>query len=186
MPITLVTGNPKKLAEVSAILGANNIQSQKLDLSEIQSMDLQEIALKKVREAFALVGGPVMIDDISASVQGLRGFPGPFVKFWEQQVSWDHTLEELLPHEDSSRRMKVTAMVAYKDANHEIVVEEVIEGHLRPRTEGEGWGFDFFFVPDGYDQTYAQMGIEMKNKISHRAKAFLKLKDILNDKGLLS
>jgi non-canonical purine NTP pyrophosphatase (RdgB/HAM1 family) len=183
MLITLVTGSPKKLAEVSAILGAENIQNAKLDLPEIQSMDLREIVLKKVREAFTAVGGPVMVDDISASVEGLRGFPGPFVKFWDQQVTWDHTLEELLQNEDSSRRMKITAMVAYKDAEQEIVVEEFVEGHLRPRTEGEGWGFDFFFVPDGYEQTYAQMGFDMKNKISHRSKAFLKLKQVLVDNG---
>lgn len=186
MPITLVTGNPRKLAEVAAILGADNIQNAKLDLPEIQSLDLREIVLKKVGEAFTAVGGPVMVDDISASVEGLRGFPGPFVKFWEQQVTWDHTLDELLPNENSSRRMKVTAMVAYKDADHEIVVEEVTEGHLRPRTEGEGWGFDFFFVPDGYEQTYSQMGVEMKSRISHRAKAFFKLRDLLKDKHLLS
>jgi len=186
MPITLVTGNAKKLAEVAAILGAENIQSVKLDLLEPQTMNLREIVTQKAIAAFAAVGGPVLVDDISVAVEGLRGFPGPFVKFWEQQVTWDHTLAELIPNEDSSRRMKVVAMVAYKDASQEIVVEEVIEGHLRPRTEGEGWGFDFFFVPDGYEQTYAQMGVDMKNKISHRAKAFLRLRDVLRDKRLLS
>lgn len=185
MPITLVTGNPKKLAEVSAILGASNIQNQKLDLAEIQSMDLREIAMKKAAEAFAIVKDPVMIDDISAEVVGLKGFPGPFVKFWEQQVTWDHTLAHLLPNEGADRRMTIVASVAYKDAENEIFVEEKVEGHLVPRTEGEGWGFDFFFVPDGYDQTYAQMGIEMKNKISHRARAFLRLKEILQQRGLI-
>ena len=185
MAITLVTGNPRKLAEVSAILGAHNIQNQKLDLSEIQSMDLREIAQKKAAEAFAIVKAPVMIDDISVEVNGLKGFPGPFVKFWEQQVTWDHTLESLLPNEGPGRRMTIVASVAYKDAECEIFVEEKVEGHLVSRTEGEGWGFDFFFIPDGYDQTYAQMGPEGKNKISHRAKAFLKMKDMLKARGLL-
>lgn len=185
MAITLVTGNPKKLAEVVAILELHDMKSVKLDLPELQSLDLKEIAMKKVREAFAAVQAPVMIDDISVRVEGLKGFPGPFVKFWEQDVTWDHTVENLLPEPGPARRMTVVASAAYKDAERELFVEEKIEGHLVPRTEGVGWGFDFFFIPDGYDQTFAQMGPEKKSKISHRARAFLALRALLTKEGIV-
>ena len=61
--------------------------------------------------------------------------------------------------------------------------EGIVEGEIiRERRGGEGFGYDPIFQPDGYDQTFAEMGMEVKNQISHRARAVAKLCEFLNHK----
>jgi len=88
--LTLVTSNPNKKIEVEEILTGVEITTKALDIPEIQSVSLKEIVLAKARAAFAMVGAPVLVEDVSFEMDCLNGFPGPFVKFWKQVVgmSW--------------------------------------------------------------------------------------------------
>ena len=62
--------------------------------------------------------------------------------------------------------------------------EGIVEGEIiRERRGGEGFGYDPIFQPEGYDQTFAELGMEIKNHISHRARAVAKLCEFLNDNG---
>ncbi len=182
MSFKLVTGNANKLAEIQQILGPS-IMIIKLDLTEIQSVSLREITLDKARRAYEAVGEAVVVEDVSAEILALGNFPGPFLKFWEQAGCWDHV--QPLVAATNDRRMIVRCGVAYKDAEREVYVESEVHGTLVARSQGEGWGFDFYFVPEGLDQTFAEMGKEQKNQLSHRSQAYAMLKGKLEELSLL-
>ena len=83
--ITFITGNQKKADYLAQYLGLN-IEHVKLDLDEIQSLDLREIVEHKVRQAYAKVGKPVLVEDVSLIFSELGKLPGPFIKFFEQEL----------------------------------------------------------------------------------------------------
>ncbi len=177
--ITIVTGSAHKLREWQRIFpDTYTLESVKLDLDEIQSLDPVAIAVDKVKRAFAALGKPVIVDDISAGLDVLEGLPGPFVKFFEEKLGND-ALYQLAGKESSCT---ITAIAAYYDGKNSVVGRGDIRGKVVPLTEGEGaFGFDFVFVPDGHNQTFAQMGPAEKDKISHRALAVQDLIRQLND-----
>src|SRR6185312_13203730 len=77
--LTLVTGNPGKLAEWRRILPPEyELESLDIDLTEIQSLDSREITADKARRAFKQAGKPVIVEDLSAGLDILNGLPGPF------------------------------------------------------------------------------------------------------------
>ncbi len=175
MEITLVTGNPHKLIELQAIFPASlNLVSKKIDLVEIQSLSLHEIVRYKMQQAYSVVGGPVIVEDVSAELDKLNGLPGPFVKYFNDQLG-----REGLYKLAGEGRIKVTCAMGYYDGETEYIADGILEGTVVPPREGEGFGFDFVLVPDGYDQTLSELGLEVKNTISHRFKAASILSELL-------
>lgn len=168
--ITLVTGNPHKLAELRQIFPASlNLTSQKLELDEIQSLDLHEIVRHKLHQAYEQVKGPVIVEDVSAEVEELQGLPGPFVKFFEQTLG-----RGALHKIAGDSRVRIICAMGYYDGHDERIVDGIMEGRLVAPDldpQSEGFGFDFEIIPDGYDKTVSQLGMEVKNTISHRASA---------------
>lgn len=181
MQITFVTGNEKKRREVAAILGVSDLKSTKMDLPELQSMDLEEIVRAKLQPAFKWVGGPVLVEDIAYELEAVGGFPGPFVKFWEKVGMHDGVLANI--EKTGKDGAKILAAVGYKDAENEFVVIESLAGKHVAKSSGEGWGFDYYFVPNGYSETFAQMGTDKKNQISHRFLAWTAMKKKLEESG---
>lgn len=182
MRVTLVTGNPKKLAEARLILG-DDLVSQSIDLPELQSMNLQEIVEGKMRAAFDVIGGPVLVEDISVRFPFLNGFPGPFVKYWEKFVGYDRTILLAQAEPEPNWSMQVRGGYGYKDAGYEFYVEHTVDGVLVPRRGQVGWGFDFYFVPDGETQTYAEMGPDRKCQISCRARGLRSIQELLSERA---
>lgn len=182
MNITFVTGNENKRREVAAILNFPELKNVKIDLPEKQSMDLQQIIEDKIRVAYGLVGEPVLVEDISYEIEAVNGFPGPFVKFWEKAGLHDAVLANI--EQSGSNKARIVCAVAYKDSDRELIVLETLYGQHVARTDGQGWGFDFYFVPNGETETFAQMGPERKNQISHRRLAFTALKEKLRLTGI--
>ncbi len=175
MQTTLVTGNPHKLVELQAIFPAHlNLTSKKVELVEIQSLSLHEIVRHKMHQAYAAIGGPVIVEDVSAELEKLNGMPGPFVKFFEDRLGRGalYTLA-------GEGRIKVVCAMGYFDGETEYIADGVLDGRVVAPREGEGFGFDFVVVPDGYDQTLSELGLEVKNTISHRFKAASALAGLL-------
>ncbi len=165
--ITLVTGNPHKLAELNKVFPAEiKLRSTKLDLDEIQTLDLHTIVRHKLRQAFEVVGGPVIIEDVSAELAILNGLPGPFVKFFEERLGRG-ALFKLA----GETRVRIICSMGYYDGKQEYIVDGVLDGRIVAPRDGEGFGFDFVLIPDGYDKTLSELGIDIKNTISHRYKA---------------
>lgn len=165
--VTLVTGNPHKLAELQKILPASmGLESRKLDLVELQSLDLHEIVHHKLLQAYEAVGSPVIVEDVSAELDALNGLPGPFIKFFEERLG-----RGALFTLGGEGRIKITCCMGYFDGTHEYIVDGVLEGRVVAPRDGEGFGFDFVVIPDGYDKTMSELGSVVKNTISHRFKA---------------
>ena len=180
MTTYLITGNPGKLRELQAVLPPSlGLTHKDLDLNEIQSIDPHEIVSHKVREAYRIVGEPVIVEDVSAELESLNGLPGPFVKFFMQKLGND-SLYKLGGEGD---RVTVRCTMAYFDGEREIIADGIMLGTITAPTDhnklGSGFGFDSVIIPDGYDQTLYDLGIETKNTLSHRYHAAIKMADAL-------
>ncbi|TAK03638.1 non-canonical purine NTP pyrophosphatase [Patescibacteria group bacterium] len=182
--ITLVTGNPDKKKEFENALSGTDIVIADHHLHEIQSLNLREIVEHKVRGAYGCVKGPVIVEDVSFEVAAMNGFPGPFVKYWANLVGYEKAL--ILCEAEKNWAARAVCADAYFDGKQLVYVEEAVPGRLTSRAGDDGFGFDFFFIPDGYDQTFAQLGRTVKNKISHRARSLQALRVALAEKGILA
>jgi non-canonical purine NTP pyrophosphatase (RdgB/HAM1 family) len=178
--ITIVTGNPGKVAELQAIvLGKLDFVMQDLDIDEIQSLDLEKIVKDKAFRAYSMLKAPVIVDDVSAGLASLNGLPGPFIKFFNKQLG-PEALYKLANY--SKDNVTVTCMAAYYDGKKFIIGTGVISGTIVAPRGINGFGFDSVIVPNGQVQTMAEMSEDQKNTISHRALAFKSLLSQLEDK----
>ena len=173
--ITIVTGNPNKLKELQTMFPGREMTSAAVEIPEIQSLSLEEIVRAKVRAAFDAVGAPVIVEDVSFEIAALGGMPGPFVKWWANTAGYEPAL--IVCEAAGEWGAKATCGAAYFDGERLEYAEGIVSGRLTQRTEGDGFGFDFYFAPDGYDTTFAMLGLETKNKISHRALAMRALRE---------
>jgi len=179
MELYFVTGNKGKMVEAERILGLP-IQIADVELTEIQSLDLGEVVKDKVSKAYERVQKPVFVDDVGLFVDTWNGFPGPFIKFMRLSGSYENELLLKMLKNEENRAVVVKAVVGFCDGSKIQTFEGEVKGVLATQERGsDGWGFDPIFIPNGYDQTYAEMGEEKKNRISHRAIAMSKFKDFL-------
>jgi len=174
-PITLVTGNPNKLRELTAIAPAGfAFTNQKVELEEIQSLDLRAIVEDKVRRAYDRLKTPVIVEDVSAELASLHGLPGPFIKFFEERLGRGalYTLSKT-----QNDRLTIRCIAAYYDGQKILYGEGAIEGTVVAPRGQNGFGFDCVLVPDTQPtgdtepRTVAEMTDDEKNAISHRAQA---------------
>ena len=173
--LIVVTTNENKLAEINQILGTNHKVS-KIDIPEIQSLDLDEVITAKAKAAYEKIKKPVLVTDVSLEIEDLDGLPGPFVKFFLKTLGAEKTVQLV----KGSRRTKVTDAVAIYNGKTLKIFKGSVWGKVIPKARGtQGFGFDFVFVPDGYNKTWSEMPTSVKNKISHRALALRKLKKYL-------
>jgi XTP/dITP diphosphohydrolase len=172
-----VTNNENKIREAEEILQIP-VKIFRSELNEIQSMDLKEIVSDKVKNAYKLIKKPVIVDDVGVYIRAWNGFPGPFIKFL--QKSGDNPLILKMMKEEENREALVQAAIGYFDGKDLKLFIGEDKGKISQEIRGDvGWGFDFIFIPSGYDKTYAELGPEVKNKISHRRRALEKLKEFL-------
>ena len=172
----LVTGNMHKLKEVSQILGAYGIRVEKLDAPklEVQSSSIQEVARLAAALAYQLYHKPVVVDDSGLFIEALNGFPGPYSSYVYKTLGINGILK-LMDGVDY-RRAYFEAAVAYANGDEIRVFTGRVYGFISPEPRGTGgFGFDPIFIPDGYNETLAELGDNVKNKISHRSRAFTKL-----------
>ena len=172
LPITVVTGNKGKAAEIERILGFK-FDAVDLDLPEIQSMDARTVAAAKAKAAFDLLKIPVVVDDTSLYIDHLGGLPGPFVT-WFMSAIGEQRLVDML-RGASSRKATVACCIGYADAQgivHTFLGEAVGEMASEPRgISAKSLGFDSIFIPQGASKTFAEMTGEEKDMFSHRRKA---------------
>ena len=180
--LVLVTGNAGKLREWQRLLPPNfTLEAIDHDLPEIQSLDLEEIVTDKARRAFAEVGRPVVVEDISAGLVDMKGLPGPFIKFFEQQLGSD-ALYQLA--RDEGKAAIVSCLIAYHDGTHDFTIMTEVTGTVVSARGENGFGFDKCFIPDGQTKTYGQMTPQEKDAVSHRAKGIALFVEKLAERNL--
>ena len=135
-----------------------------------------ENAVKKASVIAEYTSHLTLADDAGLEVDALGGAPGIHSKRWAgEDATDDIRIAKLLQalEGDTNRQARFIAAIAVVHPNSEPkVVLGVCEGHIRHDPVGEsGFGYDPVFVPDGYNQTFAELGEKIKNRISHRAKA---------------
>lgn len=182
--ITLVTSNPHKAAEFKKILVGTEIQTATLEIPEIQSFDLQEIVREKVVHAQRVLGGAVMVEDVALDLEVLGGFPGTFVKFWEKNSR--HDLAAGLVQKMGKDRVTARSGFGYADGNRFLYAEGKMDGRFVTRRGTVGFGFDFYFVPDGETQTLAELGPDRKMELSHRRHGLDAMRELLIKEGIIS
>jgi len=175
------TGNENKLREARGILSEHAVESKKLDLPELQG-EKEDIIKEKARLAAEMLGHSVFVDDTSLCFTALQGLPGPYIKDFLTKLGRDGLVKMLDGFEDKSAL--AVALIGYCEPGKEaIVFEGSTPGRIiPPQDKGKGFGWDAIFLPDGSEESYAEMAEETKNKISHRARALRKFKEFLDKK----
>jgi XTP/dITP diphosphohydrolase len=168
-----VTSNAGKFKEVSDLIP--DLKQLKLDLEEIQSLESHAIITHKLKQASAVHEGAFIVEDTSLELTCLKGLPGPLIKFFEQTLGVDGIAGLAMKYEDRSARAVST--LGYRDEAGEIrFFEGTLTGTIvPPRGTKNVFGWNSIFEPHGYDQTFAEMSIEEKNRISMRGLATKKL-----------
>ena len=188
--LVAATHNPGKAKELVALLDGRFeiLAAGSLGLPEPDETEstFTGNALLKTRHAAALSGKIALADDSGLSVAALDGSPGIFSARWagpakDFAVAMSKVEERLIEtgSDDRSAWFTSALAVAWPDGPS-VVVEGRIDGRLVfPGRGDRGFGYDPIFVPDGYSKTFGEMDPAAKDAISHRARAFEKLKAAL-------
>jgi XTP/dITP diphosphohydrolase len=196
MRLVAATHNPGKVPEIKALLGGHYdvVTAGALGLPEPDETETTFVgnALLKARHAADRSGDPALADDSGLSVAALDGAPGIFSARWagpEKDFALamrkvEERLEDVgaLNGAPGPRAWFTSALAVAWPDGPAVVVEGRVEGRLTFPPRGDrGFGYDPIFIPEGYDQTFGEMDPALKDSLSHRARAFEKLKAALID-----
>jgi XTP/dITP diphosphohydrolase len=213
MKIVFATNNQHKLSEIRSILGESvEVLSLKdigcdVDIPETGTT-LEENALQKAQYIYDHYHMDVFADDTGLEVETLNGAPGVYSARYaslpdnpvksdsashDSEANMTRLIYELQGKDNRKARFRtVIALIQKKNVCpcgctsikevHQF--EGIVEGEIiQERRGGEGFGYDPIFQPEGYDQTFAELGMDIKNHISHRARAVAKLAEFLKNNG---
>jgi inosine triphosphate pyrophosphatase len=153
--LTFITGNQSKADFLTKYLGLP-VAHHKLDLSEIQSLDLREVVEHKVRQAYAIMQKPVLVEDVSLEFTALGRLPGTFIKFFVDELPLQ-TVCDLLTG-TPGRGATAKCMYGYYDGSDLHFVEASLAGTIAMAPEGDGgFGWDAIFIPEGHTHTNATL-----------------------------
>ena len=171
--ITFITGNAGKAERLRKHLPIPLLHKS-VDLPEIQSLDLREVAKHKAEEAYKYVNGPVLVEDVSLRFNAMKGLPGPLIKWFLQDLDNAGMCTMLNIYTD--RSAVATVCFALFDGNETHFFEESRNGIIAPEPRGpKRFGWDPIFIPEGYHKTWAEMTDEETVSSSMRRPALAKL-----------
>jgi non-canonical purine NTP pyrophosphatase (RdgB/HAM1 family) len=189
MKIVFATNNQNKLIEVRNILGNQfDIVSLKdigcyEDIPE-KGQTLKDNALIKAQYVYDKYHVNCFADDTGLECDALGGAPGVYSaryaggKGHDSQANMTKLLNEL--ENNNNRKARFRTVIALIINGKVTTFDGIVNGEIiRERRGGEGFGYDPIFQPDGYNQTFAELGTDIKNQISHRARATQKLAEYL-------
>lgn len=178
--------NKGKIKEIKELLTPLNITVKTSDDIEIPDVEetgttFAENSLLKSSAIAKMTGIACIADDSGLCVDALNGAPGVYSARYAPNRDFDKGMEKLLTemkessNKSRSAHFSCVISLAYPDGRHEIF-EGRVDGHIAEKKQGNGgFGYDPLFIPDGFDKSFAELGSEIKNNISHRARAMQKL-----------
>ena len=195
MKLILATRNPKKIEEIRSILGHQfevagmDAISASSDLELIEDCQtfagnaiIKAVSVAKTTQQLALA------DDSGLVVDALDGAPGVHSARYAGENATDEARNQKLLHElkdipYSQRSARFQCAIAMADKEGKIeVVEGICQGKIARQPKGDqGFGYDPVFVPDEYQQTFAQLGATVKNRISHRRRALARAAKVIQN-----
>ena len=182
--LVVATNNAHKLEEIAAILGN---EMELLSLKDIQCFaDIPETAdtlegnaRQKAMYIYENYGMDCFADDTGLEVDALNGAPGVYsARYAGDGHDSEANMQKLL-HElegKKNRKAQFRTAICLIQEGKEYLFEGIVKGEIiQEKRGGAGFGYDPIFVPEGYEQTFAELGNDVKNTISHRARAVEKL-----------
>ncbi len=174
-----ITGNPKKLEYLQKWLDIP-LGHQKVDLDEIQSLDPHTVVDHKVRQAYEIVGKPVLVEDVSLTFTAMGRLPGTFIKWFIEELGLDSLcdLAKTLEHQNAA----CSITYALFDGTTVQYFEATQNGTISDSPRGtNGFGWNAIFIPAGTPLTYAEMDEPTFAEWNIRAHAIKKLKEYLTN-----
>ncbi len=190
MKLVFATNNQHKLEEIRAML---TDKFEVVSLSDIACNDdieetadtLEGNALLKARHIYNKYGLYCFADDTGLEVEALDNAPGVHTARYANKEKNDteanmQKLLSALEGVEAPRKAQFRTAIALIDAKGEHLFEGIVKGSILEEKEGEqGFGYDPIFCPEGYEHSFAVLGSDVKNEISHRARAVAKLVNYL-------
>lgn len=188
--IIFASSNKGKITEVKNIFNGSNFQILSLlDLDDVPQIvedgnTFRENAKKKAQIIFERYKLPTIADDSGLMVEQLNGEPGVYsARYAGEGCTYEDNNRKLLyelsgfPH---PHKAKFICYAVYMDDQKYLETIGEVNGVVINEIKGkQGFGYDPVFLPDGFERTMAELSLEEKNKISHRSKAFNRLKKLL-------
>jgi len=190
MKIVFATNNKHKLEEIKDILGKD---FEIVSLDEIgchedipeTGLTLEENARQKSTYIVEHYNHDCFADDTGLEVDALNGEPGVHSARYAEGTDHDSEanmrklLSKMSNVKDRTARFRTVISLIINGVEHQF--EGRVEGRIATEKHGkEGFGYDPIFIPEGYDKSFAELGEEVKNQISHRARAVKKLAEYLS------
>ncbi len=189
MKIVFATNNKNKLSEIREILGSG---FEVMSLAEIGCHEdipetgetLLDNAIQKARYVFEKYGYDCFADDTGLEVDALGGEPGVHSARYAEGTDHDSNanMDKLLGKlgDETHRTARFRTVIALIIDGKVTTFDGIVNGTItHEKRGGEGFGYDPIFMPEGHNQTFAELGVDIKNHISHRAKAVQKLAEYL-------
>jgi XTP/dITP diphosphohydrolase len=173
LQVTFASTNQNKYREVQSILSSHRIAVDfaQVELVEIQSDSLEEIAKEKTKSAFANVGKPVIVEDDGLFIDALSGFPGQYSSHAFKTIGNSGILKLLAGSANKSASFR--SLIAFYDGKRLSISEGRVDGRISDTITEGGWGYDPIFIPAGTKLTFAELK-DKKNEYSHRKRALEK------------
>lgn len=190
MKLVFATNNKHKLQEVRDIVGD---RVEILSLNDIDCHDeipetadtLQGNALIKARHIYEKYGMDCFADDTGLEVDALGGEPGVYsARYAGDECDSEANMLKLLHNltGKSNRKAQFRTVIALIINGEEILFNGIVKGTIPEEKMGNsGFGYDPIFIPEGFSESFAQMGSDMKNSISHRYRATEQLSNYLKE-----
>lgn len=174
--VTFITGNQKKADYLARYLD-HPITHQKVELDEMQSLDLHTVVEHKVKQAYAAIQKPVLVEDVSLEFCALGRLPGTFIRFFMDEMPAARICQLL---DNLDRQAIARCMFGYYDGNELRFFEGRLDGTIAIEPAGQnGFGWDTIFIPEGYTVTRACLSEEDDQKTYVTLKPFAQVKAFL-------
>jgi XTP/dITP diphosphohydrolase len=189
MELVFASNNLHKVREIKSILGNSFTLLCLYDINILEDIPENEPliegnALSKARYVFNITGSDVFADDTGLEIEALNGLPGVHsARFAGESKDSGANIEKVLEllGENKNRNARFRTVIALILDKKEFLFEGIVTGKIIDKKRGiEGFGYDPIFIPDGKNKTFAEMELSEKNTVSHRARAFEKLREFLN------
>ena len=188
MTLVFASNNEHKIREIKSLLGNSfsllslNDLNIREDIPEEEAL-IEGNALAKARYVYNTTGMDVFADDTGLEIAGLDGLPGVHsARFAGENKDSSANIKKVLSMlgKTKNREARFRTVIALIIEKKEYLFEGIVNGTIISEIKGtEGFGYDPIFVPEGKILTFAEMELNEKNTISHRARAFAKLKEFL-------
>ncbi len=173
MEAYFATRNTGKFREVESLALKYGVKVKHLNFEavEIQSENLEQIALTSLKSVLDKYRLPVFVEDSGLFIPSLKGFPGPYSSYTYKTIGFEGILRLMV--NVKNRKAYFLSVIAFGSPNiSPKIFRGRVDGVIVSKPRGEhGFGFDPIFKPKNSRKTFAEMSVEEKNKFSHRSKA---------------